>query len=113
MIYVHWDGYPSRALPILVDFLTTEGARYRINDVEYLSAYYVAWKIIHDFGIQNLKDMDDYRSIGIEVECNEWCDYTYIVKGDIITIINYNGKVLHEFKYLEEDIENVLKWCRQ
>ena len=109
MIYVHWDGYPSGALPILVEFLTSDGAKHRINDTEYLSAYYICWKVIHDFGITNLKELDDYRSIGIETECNDWCDYTYIIKNDIITVVNYNGQKLYEFNYIQENLEQVIE----
>ena len=109
MIYVHWDGYPSGALPILQEFLQTEGAIYRKNDIEYLSAYYVAWKIIHDFGFSNLKKLDDYRSIGIESQCNDWCDYTYIVipSQEKIIICDGNGKILADFFYNEQLIEDV------
>lgn len=114
MIYVHWDGYPSGALPILVEFLTSDGARYRINDTEYLSAYYIAWKIIHDFGYTNLKELDDYRSIGIQTECNDWCDYTYIIQKNTITIVKGgggkfagDGEILYEFNYNEEKIEDI------
>lgn len=102
-IYVHWDGYPSGALPILKEFLNSEGARHRNNDMEYLSAYYIAWKIIHDFGHTNLKELDDYRSIGIETSLNDWCDFTYIIKNEpvdamhskfVIYVLDANLKLL-------------------
>ena len=114
-IYVHWDGYPSGALPILKDFLNSEGARHRQTDCEYLSAYYVAWKIIHDFGKTNLKELDDYRSIGIEASLSDWCDFTYIVTTEptdatyrkfVVYILGYNYKLIEKI----ENINNLEKY---
>lgn len=109
MIYVHWDGYPSGALPILKEFLQSEGAMHRKNDIEYLSAYYVAWKIIHDLGYSNLKEIDDYRSIGIESQCNDWCDYTYVVIPlmEKIIVCDGSGKIIADFFYNEQLIEDI------
>ena len=108
-IYVHWDGYPSGALPVLKDFLNSDGARNRMCDTEYLSAYYVAWKIIHDFGHTNLKELDDYRSIGLENNFNDWCDYTYIIQPQSVDA-SYKKFVIYVLDYklrLIEKIENI------
>lgn len=116
-IYVHWDGYPSGALPILRDFLNSDGARNRMCDTEYLSAYYIAWKIIHDFGHTNLKELDDYRSIGMENNLNDWCDYTYIIQPErvsggynkfVIYILDYNLKLIDKIS----NINNIDKYLR-
>ena len=114
-IYVHWDGYPSGALPILKEFLNSQGARARMCDEQYLSAYYIAWKIIHDFETTNLKTLDDYRSIGIETSLNDWCDYTYIIRPEArsatftdftIYVLDYNLKLIEKI----ENINNLEKY---
>lgn len=117
-VYVHWDGYPSGALPILKEFLNSDEARSRMNDPEYLSAYYVGWKIIHDFGHTNLKSLDDYRSIGIESKLSDWCDYTYIIKPEsidatktkfVIYILNYEFKLIQKI----ENINNLEEYMEE
>ena len=117
-VYVHWDGYPSSALNILKDFLNSDGARSRMTDPEYLSAYYVGWKIIHDFGHTNLKELDDYRSIGIESKLNDWCDYTYIIKPESIDaskakftiyVLNYKFELIEKI----ENINNLEKYMEE
>ena len=42
-IYIHWDNYPSGAIPRLFEFLSLEGARSRKYDKEYLSAWFVTF----------------------------------------------------------------------
>lgn len=110
-VYVHWDGYPSGALPILKEFLNTEGARSRMHDPEYLSAYYISWKIIHDFGHTNLKQLDDFRSIGVETQLSTWADYTYIIKPEakshnnnkfVIYVLDYNLKLIAKIERLDD-----------
>lgn len=112
-IYVHWDGYPSGAIPILQEFLNSTGAQHRMCDNEYLSAYYVGWKIIHDFGHTNLKELDDYRSIGLENSLNDWCDFTYIIQPEtvdakfikfVIYVLDYSLKLLCKIENIN-DIE--------
>lgn len=106
MVYVHWDGYPSGALPVLVEYLNSEGAKRRLHDPEYLSAWYIAWKIIYDFE-KIPKDCPDYTGIGIETQCNDWCDFTYIVCREIIYILSYDGTILYKFHYQEEDLDDI------
>ena len=108
-VYVHWDGYPSGALPILRDFLNTDGARSRMHDPEYLSAYYIGYKIIHDFGFTNLKSLDDYKSIGIATKLSDWTDFTYIVKPEKIdaTKIKFVIYILSQNKKLIAKVENI------
>lgn len=127
-VYVHWDGYPlgyvneddtvgGGALPILRDFLNTNGAKSRSHDREYLSAYYVGWKIIHDFEFTNLKKLDDFRSIGIETKLNDWCDYTYIVGPEatsadtwkfVIYVLDYKLKLIKKVENIN-DLESYKK----
>lgn len=120
-IYVHWDGYPSGALPILRDFLNTDGAKNRLCDEQYLSAYYVAYKIMHHFGHTNIKTCDDFRSIGIEPSLNDWCDYTYIIQPEtvdatytkpVIYILDYNYKLISKINNISnlEEYENEEWW---
>lgn len=114
-VYVHWDGYPSGALPILKDFLNTDGAKHRLNDEQYLSAYYIAYKIIHDFDKTNLKELDDFASIGVEPKLNDWCDFTYIIQPEtvdasyskpVIYVLDYNYKLIQKI----ENINNLEKY---
>ena len=120
-VYVHWDGYPIAksengyfgALPILTNFLNSEGARSRMHDEQYLSAYYIGWKIIHDFGHTNLKDLDDYRGIGIETTLSDWADWNYIIKPEAkshnnykftIYVLDYNLKLVAKIEQMDIEL---------
>ena len=128
-VYVHWDGYPlggfdketgtvfGGALPILKEFLNTDGAKARSHDREYLSAYYIGWKIIHDFGFTNLKNLDDFRSIGIETQLNDWADYSYVIIQEstshdtwkfVIYVLDYNLKLIKKVENIN-DLESYTK----
>lgn len=111
-VYVHWDGYPSGALPILIEFLSIAGAQNRICDKEYLAAWYVAYKIITEKGAdsENIKNFADFTGIGIEAKLNSWCDFTYIICGDEIYICDYKMKLLCIFNYKEDTIDDI-KYC--
>ena len=122
-VYVHWDGYPlggfdeetesvyGGALSIFKEFLNTDGARARAHDLEYLSAYYIGWKIAHDFNYTNLKSLDDFRGIGIETELSDWADYNYVIQKEmtshdtwkfVINVLDYNLKLIKKVENIND-----------
>lgn len=110
-IYVHWDNYPSYALPTLFEFLHLEGAQGRFNDHEYLSAWFVAYKTV---GLgKTFEENSSFTGVGLENHLNDWCDYTYVILPDTngtfrIFIFNYNLEFIeeiHSTDYLEDYVE--------
>ena len=79
-IYVHWDNYPSYALPTLFEFLRLDSALGRKTDKEYLSAWFVAYKTV---GLnETFTDNLSFTGVGLENSLNDWCDYTYVILPD-------------------------------
>lgn len=80
-IYVHWDNYPSYALPTLFEFLNLDSALGRKTDKEYLSAWFVAFKTV---GLGETFDKGlSFTGVGLENYLNDWCDYTYVILPDV------------------------------
>lgn len=80
-IYVHFDNYPSYALPTLFEFLHLDESKGRNDDVEYLSAWFVVYKAIGLDG--TFTKNTAYSGIGLENNLNDWADYTYVILPDI------------------------------
>lgn len=79
-IYVHFDNYPSHAIPALFEFLNLPGAKERSYDIEYLSAWFVAYQIV---GLGGTFDNGRvFAGCGLENYLNGWCDFTYVILPD-------------------------------
>lgn len=85
-IYVHWDNYPSGALPRLFQFLKLKGAEGRAYDPSYLSAWFVTYNccLNNDWELKpfDLENHHSFTGIGLENNLNDWCDYTYVILYD-------------------------------
>lgn len=96
MVYVHSDGFPEGLLPILTEYLRTDGAKSRKNDAEYLSAYFLAYSIIRKNGSE-LSELSDYTQYGITTP-NTYANYHYCVANNYgeftIFICDSQGEVL-------------------
>lgn len=80
-IYVHFDNYPSYALPTLFEFLNLPAAKARGSDKEYLSAWFVAFKTV---GLnETFTDERSFTGVGLENYLNDWCDFTYVILPDV------------------------------
>ena len=79
-IYVHFDNYPSHAIPNLFKFLQLGGAKGRSTDKEYLSAWFVAFQTV-GLGNEFREDLA-FTGCGLENYLNDWCDYTYVILPD-------------------------------
>ena len=96
-IYVHSDMYPSGALPMLQEYLQTDGAKNRAFDSSYLSAWFVVFKglkmlpytvgmttdknftEITNPSMKNFKESKDYFGIGLMTGPAYDSDYSYVV----------------------------------
>lgn len=97
-VYVHSDNYPSGAIPPLLEFLNTDGAKNRVNDDSYLAAWFVTYKCLEmlpftrsigdkDFNrkdcinpsYEDLVKSNDFFGVGLETNLSSWCDYTYVI----------------------------------
>lgn len=66
-IYIHSDMYPSGALPRLVEFLTTQGAKSRAFDSSYLGAWFVGF-IVNKQTLGNMEwDYDEPQEDGFKL----------------------------------------------
>ena len=96
MVYVHNDGYPKGILPVLTEYLRTDGAKSRKDDMEYLSAYFLAYSIIRKKGSE-LRKLDDYTTFGI-TSPRTYANYNYCVANNFgeftIFICDSDGEVL-------------------
>lgn len=76
-VYVHWDNYPSYAVPRLLRFLRLQGAQDRLSDRSYLSAWFVTYVCTEG------KDVDweskSFTGCGLENHLSDWADYTYVI----------------------------------
>lgn len=109
-VYVHWDNYPSYALPTLFEFLHLKGAVGRKTDKEYLSAWFVAYKTV---GLNETFTGDcDFTGVGLENYLNDWCDYTYVILPDAegfrIFIYDYHFNFIDEI-HSDDDLEELAK----
>lgn len=108
-IYVHFDNYPSYALPTLFEFLHLPGAKGRYNDVEYLSAWFVAYKTV---GLGKTFDANAaFTGCGLETRLNDWCDYTYVIVPDVkgtfrIFIYDYHLNFIDEI-HSDDDLKEL------
>lgn len=97
-IYVHSDNYPSNAVPSLLEFLNTDGAKSRANQHSYLGAWFVTFKCLkmlpftraisdRDFNREecvnpsydDLINSKDLYGVGLETSLTGGADYTYLV----------------------------------
>lgn len=100
IIYIHWDMYPSHFLPIAIDFLNLEGAKHRYDDSYYLSAYFVAFYINEIIAKgADLRDLDDFRSIGIATDLNDDIEYCYLIVPNFIDDINMGAPYFNIYTY--------------
>ena len=96
-VYVHWDNYPSGAIPRLFQFLSLEGALSRAGDESYLSAWFVTYNCClssyYELEPCDITKKNDFTGVGLENSLNDWCDYTYVILPDIANRkINYNAE---------------------
>ena len=113
-IYVHYDNYPSYALPTLFQFLHLSGAKARGFDKEYLSAWFVAFKTV---GLnETFTDECSFTGVGLENYLNDWCDYTYVIlpdkEGFRIFIYDYQLNFIDEIHSTDclKDLEEEEWW---
>lgn len=97
-VYVHSDNYPSGAIPPLLEFLNTNGAKNRVNDDSYLAAWFVTYKCLEmlpytrsfydrDFkpedcinpSYNDLVNSNDFFGVGLLTGLSYWADYTYVI----------------------------------
>lgn len=107
-IYVHWDNYPSGAIPRLFEFLSFDGAKARSNDASYLSAWFVAYNCCYGEE-DSFSSKRDFSGVGLENNLSDWCDFTYVILPDIkgfrIFIYDYDFNFIDEI-HSNDDIED-------
>ena len=115
-IYVHWDNYPSGALPRLLQFLELKGAKARAGDLPYLAAWFVTYNCCLNSHWElepcDIAAKNDFTGIGLETKLNDWCDYTYVIVPDITIkengyIKKQNGFRIFIFDYKFDFIEEI------
>ena len=97
-IYVHSDNYPSGAVPPLLEFLNTSGAKNRVNDESYLAAWFTTYKCLEmlpytrsffndEFkpedcvnpSYEDLIASNDLFGVGLITGLSYWANYTYVI----------------------------------
>lgn len=104
-IYVHSDNYPSGAIPPLLEFLNTNGAKNRVNDESYLAAWFTTYKCLEmlpytrsfsdrDFkpedcinpSYDDLINSNDLFGVGLITHLSYWANYTYVICPELKSI---------------------------
>lgn len=99
-VYIHSDGYPENILPLLKQFLKSNGAYKRRNDYSYLSAWFITYYCMFykmpyliepvDWSFSNYMDyyvsskddileVPDFMGIGINNGGYTDCSFTYVI----------------------------------
>lgn len=135
-VYIHFDNYPSYALPNLFEFLNCDGAKSRANDPSYLSAWFIAHHAVNrclKYGVkkpefknwrersewygnyepkgEDILNTDDFTGIGLENRLSDWANYTYVILNDVYiennTHIKSHGFRIFIFDYQFNFIDEI------
>lgn len=97
LFYIHCDGYPEGLGKDLEDYIKSNGAQTRLNDVEYLSANILPY--LKDTTRKDMEKEHDYTGFGISKEIHGDIEYLYIINlhdYKIICVDMWEHEVLYE-----------------
>ena len=100
--YIFLDGYPSNILPLLCDFLSSNGAKQRSKDYQYLSAWFVAYYCIF-YQLKFIKASDKLSEGYIDIESyDEYRDNYTPSYEDFKSVSDFNGIGIHNGDFDEQ-----------
>lgn len=133
-IYVHSDNYPSGAIPPLLEFLNTNGAKRRVNDDSYLAAWFTTYKCLemlpytrsfynNDFkpedcvnpSYEDLVKSADLFGVGLITSISYWANYTYVICPELKSIDEYEttgNSIIYVYKtsYIDKNCKFIDKF---